>query len=1264
MPPLPESRYEAPMAVIDGTLLVFGGFTGVLESTSRVFALEPGGSHWQERGAMPIAASHFAVTTDGTTVWFAGGFVGDHPGAATAEVWSYDSLNDTWASGPALPEPRASGALVRLGRNLHYVGGVQADRDTDSGNHWVLPLGGEAWESLADISRRRNHLAGVELDGKMYLIGGQYNHDSTELSPLDVAAVDVYDPVTESLSPAASLPTGRSHMEYSTFVLDGRIVVVGGRTRRADLADIIAYDPELDRWLQLPRLPNALRSALARAVGDRLVVVGGGRFEVQAQDAVWSAPLEPIRDRLRAARGGPAQEDVRGAGSSSPSVIAFESLPLHGESSVHPTTLQFGPDGRLYVGQQDGTIQIYTVNRDGSGEYNVTDTEVLDLVRQIPNHNDDGSPSDLEGRLLTGLLVTGTAETPLIYVTSSDPRISQEEDSGVDTNSGMVSRLELRNGSWIRDDLVRGLPRGKRDHASNGLVLDRKGNQLLVAQGGHTNLGAPSRLFLDQPEYALSGAILAIDLEAIGDGPYDLPTLDDEDRPNRADGTDVGDPFGGNNGQNQATLTAKQPVLIHSPGWRNPYDLVLTRSGHLFTVDNGANAGWGGAPIVSSDAECSNESRSRGATDRDNLHLIAERGYYGGHPNPTRGSVLNTFNGDPAAPYPVPAASPVPVSNPVECVYRTPGRGDGALATLPASTNGLAEYTASFFDGELAGDLLGAAWDGNIYRFDLDPTGERLVAPPQPLLSGFGAKPLDITVTSDDHPFPGTIWAAVYGTGSIQVFEPVEGLRCDLTDTLDDPDGDGFSTGDELANATDPCSGASRPSDFDGDGLADGSDPDDDGDGLADTLDPFALDYLNGRITQPPVHLGFAEEEDLGGLLSLGFTGLMTNGRTDYRQAFDPEFMTAGGAGGLLTLDSVDAGSARGSTNSQKGALQFGLAIDRASGPVIVRSRIECPCLGPETGSGQAIGMFVGTGTQDDYVAILVDAAPDGLGLRLVQENAGRVSEDRFQAAIPEVGSVTLELELDPFAGTLLPAFRFGDGKQRNLGRPVALAIDSPLHRALTGPPVLAVGVLATSHGGQPFAATWDLIEATFVDDLQRLTVPGTEEGTRALRLNAGGGGYIEPGTGHVWYADRFFERGAAFEQLLNLEIEGTRHPDLYRSERFGNREGDGTFSYRIPVWEPGIYRVSLHLAEIFFGTPGAPPAAADQRVFSVVAEDGAAGIAKIDLASEGPPLRASTRAFEVTVEDGTLDLEFRATANYPKLSALEIIGPLAPGEE
>ena len=138
----------------------------------------------------------------------------------------------------------------------------------------------------------------------------------------------------------------------------------------------------------------------------------------------------------------------------------------------------------------------------------------------------------------------------MLYVTSSDPRIKVNNTDpsalSFDTNSGVLSRLTWNGASWDKADLVRGLPRSEENHASNGRALDELTNTLYLIQGGHTNMGAASTNFSRLAEYALSAALLTIDLDAIGSTTYDLPTLDDEDRPGV---TDAGDPFGGNDGK-------------------------------------------------------------------------------------------------------------------------------------------------------------------------------------------------------------------------------------------------------------------------------------------------------------------------------------------------------------------------------------------------------------------------------------------------------------------------------------------------------------------------------------------------------------------------------------------------------------------------------------------------------------------------------------------------------------------------------------------
>ncbi len=439
--------------------------------------------------------------------------------------------------------------------------------------------------------------------------------------------------------------------------------------------------------------------------------------------------------------------------------ISFSTSKLNGASITRGTAAQFGPDGKFYVTEMDGAIKIYNIQRNGKDNYSATLTQTINSISQTPNHNDDGTPANLGNkRLVTGILVVGTAATPIIYVASSDPRQAagpSGHDSGLDTNSGILHKLTKSGNNWIKQDLVRGLPRSEENHVPNGMVL--QGNTLYLVTGGHTNEGAPSNNFAFTPEYALSAAVLEIDLAAIGNSTYDLPTLDDEDRPGV---NDANDPFGGNDGKNQAKLIPTSPVKVFSTGYRNAYDLVMASNGKMYTFDNGPNPPWGGPPI----GNCSNQVSEGGGFHPDQLHVVSQ-GSYGGHPNPTRGNKSNTFNAsNPQTPIEGPA-------NPADCNYKAAGQGDGSLTTILGSTNGMTEYTASNFFGQLQGDLIVSSFNKKITRVVLTPDGNG-VASKQVLLDNFGTAPLDITSQGDNDPFPGTMWIIDNIDQDILVMEP------------------------------------------------------------------------------------------------------------------------------------------------------------------------------------------------------------------------------------------------------------------------------------------------------------------------------------------------------------------------------------------------------------------------------------------------------------------------------------------------------------
>ena len=819
----------------------------------------------------------------------------------------------------------------------------------------------------------------------------------------------------------------------------------------------------------------------------------------------------------------------------STSNLDFSALPCGPSSCVSSSTsLEFGPDGRLYVIQRDGDINIFTIAQAGANDYDATAVETITTVTSIPNHNDTGVVVSNSNRQATGITVVGTPSNPVIYATSSDPRVGAGtggQDIGIDTNSGVITRIECTGGiggsgqcnAWTTVDLVRGLPRSEENHATNGLEFATIGttDYLIVAQGGHTNAGSPSNNFAFTTEYALAAAVLAVNvtmLEGMSiqvDGAsgrsyiYDLPTLDDPTQPNvdgiddPADpaytGVDPNDPWGGNDGLNQAKLVIGGPVQVFSPGYRNTYDLALTASGAVCLTDNGANGGWGGFPeneglvdpspvtnnFVPGEPGSSSSVNGEGPVNNDDhMHCITQdiqtydfstlpNTYYGGHPAPIRANPAGaglwtdgTFRNS-VLPVADPAFAsdslpvdwpPVPLSeaNFVEGDFRNPGDpnpdgpDDDIVTTWQNNTNGIDEYTANPNAGTIA--FVAGKNGGNLHWVEIDATTGAFVTLEQNFLSGFGGNPLGVTTQPPGGPFPGTIWLATFNNNIVvaELDNPINCLQPGDPgfDRNLDSDGDGFTNGDEEDNGTNPCSGGSQPTDFDGDKISDLNDDDDDDDGFPDATDPA---QLGDPFAVPVINELFSDDLTLAGYLGLGINGFMNNGDTGANWLDvldDPNVLPndiLGGAVGAMTVYTT-TGDALG--NDQDKGFQMVFDIDASTGSVVAQAEMFIPFHSFSGGENQ--GVQLGTGFQDNYVKLTLDASGVVFG--------GEVGDLALPATtgIPVAPTTTLRFSflIDPVAGTIQPRYEVDDGT------------------------IVDVDTDATAPGMTPFTATGDLLAA------------------------------------------------------------------------------------------------------------------------------------------------------------------------------------------
>ncbi len=280
----PMSRWESEDFTYNNELYAFGGYTDrTLDATTECDVYNPATNVWSKVTTMPNAAiTHGAVTLIGDTVYIAGGNLGSFgnikSGTATNQVVTYDLTTGVWGSIQSLPVAVTSGGMVCINNQLIYYGGINAASTVDQSATWSLDLTNPnaKWVSEAAMPDARNHIGYAAINGIAYAIGGIHLYNQPAGND---AAVDAYNPVTNTWTAVASLPVAWGGINSTTMVVNGKIVIVGGQTNGGYdgiyLNSIEEYDPVANSWAAMGTLPEANQGESIAYINGTLIVADG-----------------------------------------------------------------------------------------------------------------------------------------------------------------------------------------------------------------------------------------------------------------------------------------------------------------------------------------------------------------------------------------------------------------------------------------------------------------------------------------------------------------------------------------------------------------------------------------------------------------------------------------------------------------------------------------------------------------------------------------------------------------------------------------------------------------------------------------------------------------------------------------------------------------------------------------------------------------------------------------------------------------------------
>ena len=1305
--PLPLARYEAPNLDLNGKIYVFGGFGGAsLNGTTQVHLYDPAANTWTYLTDIPVPSgspaglTHHGLTLEGDRfIWIAGGFAGPDNGPVLSNVWKYDVAANTWAAGPSLPAARGGGGLVLLGRELHYVGGTMPDRNTDAGDHWVLNLdqASPAWVSAAPLPTPRTHLSAVTLNGKIYTLAGQHNHD---VNPTDVSVVEVYNPATNSWSTAANTPTVRSHFEPSTFVRDGRIVIVGGKSDSQELTDITEYDPLTNSWTALtPALPVGLRAPIAKAIGSRVFVAGGGPSPcctptsttyvttVLPRDGSWTslAPLLPGR----------AEFGVTAAG------------------------------GKVYVlGGTASTTLINTVS-----VYDPIANSWTDVAPLPGPARDHVGAATVDEKVYAVGGLTGWPGPSVANVYMYDP---------LDAAAGWVARASL---PVARGAMAIGVING-RIYAVGGLSGSVAVNHLTVYDprtDAWTTL-APMAINRDH----LTAAVLDGKLYAIGErdreiiattaatAVYDPATNAWTDlapmlsaRGSLSSGVLSGRifVFGADTGTSALNVNEEYDPATNS--WRAVTPMITARSSTGGAVIGGRIFAPGGKGTDGGHNLTVNEafSLTGGGIGNPNQPPTVNAGPDKTVILPANSTSLTGTAVDDGLPSPPasltlawsvvssPAGSNVTFSAPssltTTATFTIAGSytlrltasdsvlssGDNVVVTV--TTSGTVAPIRINAGGPAYNDTSGRAWQadasfsgGATYSVSSTTAIAGTTDPTLYRSERFGNFSYNIPVPTGNY-LVTLHFAEIYWTAANQrvfnvsaegqlVLDHLDiwasaGARTALTRTFESTVTDGTLN---LAFVT--VTDNAKISAIEVTSLGSSN--------TAPTISNLSDQTIAANASTGALTFTVGDSETAAG--SLTVTGTSSN-----LSLVPVANIVFGGSGAARTVTVTSAanqsGSATITVTVSDGALTatdtFVLAVTPANNTAPTISDLLDVTI-PEDNSTGAISFAVGDADTAAGSLTLTKASTNTALVPVANIVFGGTGAARTVTVTPaanQSGSATITVTVsdgaltatDTFVLTVTPvndvptisnlinqtivvntatgalSFTIGD-VETAVGSLVVTGASSNLLLVPNANIVFSGGtasrmVTVTPAAGQTGAATITVTVSDGAASASRgfLLTVNAVPAFAPVMINAGGPAYTDT-TGQVWAADNNFTGGSTYSVAATTAIGGTTDPTLYRTERFGN------FSYSVPV-PSGSYVVTLYFAEIYW-------TAANQRVFNVSAE-GQLVIDHLDIWAQAGVRAALTRTFQSTVNDGTLNLSFATVTDNAKVSAVKIASLSGP---
>ncbi|XP_049302778.1 kelch-like protein 4 [Bactrocera dorsalis] len=260
-------RFTEPRDTCEKTFLALGS----TETYHNLLQYDKAEDKWQEYASLEIDYTYYCMVLEDDNLIF---FGGRKSGATSNIVRSLNIRNKTWQNLPAMNQARCGHCVVELDGKIYAIGGLEGEEVLSSVERYT-PSGG--WESMSSLTVGRYRAGAVTLNNKIYVLGGKNNNG-------DLKLVKCYNPDSNIWTSCADMTECRDFPFVK--VHNGHIYVLDTYSASGSQS-VERYDPERKTWSKICCLNAEWARIAGMSLDNKLWFIGRPKSDDRSSVSIY-----------------------------------------------------------------------------------------------------------------------------------------------------------------------------------------------------------------------------------------------------------------------------------------------------------------------------------------------------------------------------------------------------------------------------------------------------------------------------------------------------------------------------------------------------------------------------------------------------------------------------------------------------------------------------------------------------------------------------------------------------------------------------------------------------------------------------------------------------------------------------------------------------------------------------------------------------------------------------------------------------------------